>query len=224
MIRRWIDRDAQVWLTDEEDEALRLSDAGECVVFVLTRQNRAFFSPRIRYAVEEPGNPEDSWLYRVWQRFSGQPWEIAATRRLLLREMTEADLEALYELQPTGEESAFLEPLEEDRRAQRERIRAYREHMYGLYEFGIWMAVERQTGRIVGRAGLQLREGFEEPELGFLVGKDFRGQGYAGEACRAVLAYASEELGLSAVRAVVHRDNRKSLRLCEKLGFAVDNR
>ena len=39
-----------------------------------------------------------------------------------------------------------------------------------------------------------------------------------------VLQVAREELFFETIRAVVHRDNEKSLRLCKKLGFIVDNK
>lgn len=160
-----------------------------------------------------------NWLLRVWQRYAGLPWTILETKRLILREMTEADLDALYEIQ--GEETdGFLEPLCKDRAEQRVKIQEYIRHMYGFCGFGIWMMQEKESGRAIGRAGLQLREGFETPELGFAVAPPFRRRGYAEEACRAVLEYASGELGFEEIRAVVHRDNENSRRLCEKLGFA----
>ena len=234
-----------LWLTDEPQEAVRLREKGECVVFVLTPGNGRPWVPQIPYCVEieedafidsdspEGGNhnsPEahyfheisTAYLYRVWQRHKGLPWHILDTRRLSLREMTERDLDALYEIHRDEDSRIFLEGPREGRTAEREKIREYIRCMYGFYGFGIWMIWEKETGRVVGRAGLQVREGCEEPELGFAIAPAFRGKGYALEACRGVLRYGFEELELPAVRAVVHRENKKSLRLCEKLGFLVD--
>lgn len=115
-----------------------------------------------------------------------------------------------------GEEDASL----------REWLEAYIRHMYGFYGFGLWAVERRGSGReagaagsLIGLAGLQMREGREEPELGFCIAPAFRGQGYGLEACRAVLRYGFGELGLPAVRAAVRRENAASLRLCRKLGF-----
>lgn len=166
--------------------------------------------------------PED-FLWRVWLRSRGLPWHICETDRLSLREMTEADLDFLYELQRDQEAAGFLDALGCDREEELQKLAAYRKQMYGFYGFGIWIVEEKESGRSVGRAGLQMRDGFEEPELGFAVLKEYRGRGYAKEACRAVLHYAAEELELKRVRAVADRENIKSQRLCEKLGFAVDN-
>lgn len=166
--------------------------------------------------------PED-FLWRVWLRSRNLPWHICETDRLVLREMTETDLDFLYEMQEDEEAARFLDALDSDRDAQRQKLAAYRQQMYGFYGFGIWIVLEKESGKPVGRAGLQMREGFEEPELGFAVLKKYRGRGYAEEACRAVLDYAKKELELKKMRVVVDRENRKSRNLCEKLGFIVDN-
>ena len=48
---------------------------------------------------------------------------ILETDRLILREMTEADLDALYEIQSGEDDSPFLEPLFEDQDRQLAQIR-----------------------------------------------------------------------------------------------------
>ena len=227
MIRKWTDRDAVVWLSDEKKEIERLKAAGQCCVYVITEQNRDKAAPKTRWCLELDSGQDDldaQWLYRVWQRHEGLPWEIARTKRLILREMTEADLDALYEIQSGEDDSPFLEPLFEDRDRQLAQIRDEIRYQYGFYEFGIWMVELAESHTVIGRAGLQLRDGYGEPELGFIIAPAYRGHGYAREACEAVLQVAREELFFETIRAVVHRDNEKSLRLCKKLGFIVDNK
>jgi len=55
-------------------------------------------------------------------------------------------------------------------------------------------------------------------EIGFMLGRDAWGQGYALEAMRAVLTYAATS-GLSRLLARTHLGNRRSDALLEKLGF-----
>lgn len=227
MIRKWTDRDAVVWLSDEKKEIERLKAAGQCCVYVITEQNRDKAAPKTRWCLELDSGQDDldvQWLYRVWQRHEGLPWEIARTKRLILREMTEADLDALYEIQSGEDDSPFLEPLFEDRDRQLAQIQDEIRYQYGFYEFGIWIVELAESHTVIGRAGLQLRDGYGEPELGFVIAPAYRGHGYAREACEAVLQVAREELFFETIRAVVHRDNEKSLRLCKKLGFIVDNK
>lgn len=160
MIRKWTDRDAVVWLSDEKKEIERLEAAGQCCVYVITEQNRDKAAPKTRWCLELDSGQDDldaQWLYRVWQRHEGIAWEIARTKRLILREMTEADLDALYEIQSGEDDSPFLEPLFEDRDRQLAQIRDEIRYQYGFYEFGIWIVELAESHTVIGRAGLQIR-------------------------------------------------------------------
>ena len=78
-----------------------------------------------------------------------------------------------------------------------------------------------EDGRIIGRAGYSVRNGFDDIELGFLVGTEYQRQGYATEACRAILDYGKEVLQLDSVQTLVKAENTVSIHLCEKLGFKI---
>lgn len=214
------EKGAFVWLTDEPEAVKRLKGEGKCVLYLLTRENAGAFCAEADWCAE--GETDTKFLWQVWLRSRGLPWHICETPRLCLRETLEEDLDFFYEMTKEEETAGFLEPLEENRATEREKLAAYRQQMYGFYGFGIWTLLEKDTGRTVGRAGLQMREGYPEPELGFGIAAGFRRQGYGEEACRAVLDYAEKELELKQVRAVVDERNVKSRRLCEKLGFYVD--
>ena len=60
-------------------------------------------------------------------------------------------------------------------------------------------------------------ESTEYVELGYHIFHPFRRQGYAEEACRAVLNYAKEELACP-VCARVAKENTASIQMLEKLG------
>ena len=88
--------------------------------------------------------------------------------------------------------------------------------------FRSWLVLEKENGLPVGRVGLQMRDGFPGPELGFSIAVPYRQRGYAEEACRAVLVLAWEELEADRLYAVVDRENMKSVSLCKKLGFVSE--
>ena len=73
---------------------------------------------------------------------------------------------------------------------------------------------------VIGRAGLTVREGFDAPELGFVIGKPWQGQGLAYEICCAILDYAREQ-GIPEVIAFAEPGNEASLKLLQKLGFQM---
>ena len=107
----------------------------------------------------------------------------------------------------------------EDRDEEQRYIRDYIEKVYGFYGFGMWTVCLKETGEVIGRAGLSMREEFEEPELGYVIGEKWQRRGIAEEVCREILAYGRDELGFEQVRALMHPENKASKRLCGKLGF-----
>ena len=93
------------------------------------------------------------------------------------------------------------------------------ENMYYFYNYGVWTICDKATGQIIGRAGFSNREGYEDPELGFVIGVPWQRQGYATEVCRALLKYGKVELGFERVQMLVMPGNETSLHLAENLGF-----
>ena len=151
------------------------------------------------------------FLEQVHTRALGLPVRIAETRRLILREMTLADLPALNAL---CRENGYDEMGEEE-------AKAYIRYMYGLYQCGMWVVLEKESGRIIGRAGFGIADYLPEAELdlGYLIDMPYRRQGYGEEACRAALDYGRDWLELQRISAYVEKENQASVHLLEKLGF-----
>lgn len=173
----------------------------------------------IPYAVTNVDDLDEKYLERIWQRYRGIPWEICVTDRCIVRETVPEDVESFYEIYRDKEITRYMEDLFEDRDQERQYIRDYIEKVYGFYGFGMWSVCLKETGEVIGRAGLSMREGFEEPELGYVIGKKWQNQGIAEEVCREILAYGREEIGFGHVRALMQPENTASERLCRKLGF-----
>jgi len=70
---------------------------------------------------------------------------------------------------------------------------------------------------IIGVCGLDPRE--DGPEIGYWLGVDYWGQGYATEAVRALIDHAFGELGYEALAAGARVSNPASRRVLEKCGF-----
>lgn len=172
-----------------------------------------------RYALEEPEETEPEYLERVYRRCHNLPWEILVTDRCWLRETVEEDVDSFWKMYQDSELSRYTERLYPTPEAERGYVREYRRLVYSFYEFGVWTVLDRQSGAVVGRAGLSVREGYDLPELGFVIGREWQGRGLAGEVCQGILEYARELLGFERVQALVHEENTVSLHLCQKLGF-----
>ena len=96
---------------------------------------------------------------------------------------------------------------------------------WSLLGFGGWAVIRKSDDRLVGTVGLfnawrALEPVFgEEPEMGWIFAKEVHGQGMAGEACRAVLAWADENLQPTPIWAIIAPSNAPSFKLAERLGF-----
>lgn len=172
-----------------------------------------------RYALEEPEETEPEYLERVYRRCHNLPWEILVTERCWLRETVEEDVDSFWEMYQDAEITRYTEQLYPSPEAERGYIREYRRLVYSFYEFGVWTVLDRQSGAVVGRAGLSVREGYDLPELGFVIGRKWQGRGIAREVCQGILKYAREQLGFDRIQVLVHEENTVSLHLCRELGF-----
>jgi RimJ/RimL family protein N-acetyltransferase len=82
-----------------------------------------------------------------------------------------------------------------------------------------WGIERIDDGRLLGTVTLIAQGSQPRAELGYILGRDHWGQGYAGEAQRRVIEFAFDDLGLHRLEADTHPDNAASLRSLERLGF-----
>lgn len=175
---------------------------------------------QIPYAVMDFEGIDYAYLCDIYKRFFHIPWTILETERCVLREMTPEDLDALYEVYADPEISRYTEALYEDREQELAYMKDYIEHVYRFCGLGIWVIVEKQINRLIGRAGLAFRDGYDTPEIGFIIGKEYQRKGYAYEVCRAILKYC-KSLDMKTIRVIYQKENRASEELCKKLGFVI---
>ncbi len=209
----------RLYITDDLQEANRLKGIGAPVLIYLHEGNRQQDFSSFHYAVENPEEVDAVFAERVVRRHMDLPWKILETNRCIVRETVESDAEAIVTMYLDEEVAKYMPPLPASIEELRDIITAYREEIYRLYEFGIWTVIEKATGQVIGRAGLEMKE--EGPELGYMFDVSRRNQGYATEVCKAILRYAKEELGIDKVVARVKSGNKTSLSVCRKLGFFI---
>ncbi|MDY4821262.1 MAG: GNAT family N-acetyltransferase [Lachnospiraceae bacterium] len=208
-----------LFVTDDDKTAARLRDEGEAVLIYFHEGNREQDFSGFLFGVEEPENLEKDYVEKVYRRLKGLPWDILETKRCLIRETVPEDVDSFYEIYSDPSVTKFTEDLYPEKEQEKAYIREYIEKVYTYYEFGVWTIVEKTGGAVIGRAGFSYRAGYDEPELGFIIGVPWQRQGYAEEVCRAVLSYGWDNLGFDRVQVLVETENEPSLRLCEKLGF-----
>ncbi len=164
-----------------------------------------------------PGDFDPEYLENLYRRLNKIPCIILETDRCLVRETCTEDLDSLYDIYSDEGMTDYVEPLME-RSEEEKYTEKYRDLIYEIYGHGIWTLVLKETGEIIGRAGLDERAGFDAPELGFLIGRKWQGKGLAYEVCSAILKWGAGE-HIEEVMSIVNRSNAPSVNLLSKLGF-----
>ena len=93
-----------------------------------------------------------------------------------------------------------------------------------MEEDDTWAVIQKETGHVIGSVGLHRDPARNFPKeevrmLGYVLGKDYWGQGLMPEVCREVIRFAFEELGLKVLSICHYTYNLQSKRVIEKLGF-----
>lgn len=212
-------KEGTLYITDNSLTARRLLAEGRAVLVYLHEGNRDADFSFCRYACENPEELDMQYLDRVYRRYRQIPWDILETERCLVRETTVEDVDDFYRIYRVPSITEYMDPLYADPEEERAYAKDYIEQVYEFYHFGMWTVVEKDSEEVIGRAGLCFREGYEDPELGFVIAAHRQGQGLATEICKAILRYGGEELGFERIQAFVQPDNTASLRVCDKLGM-----
>lgn len=139
------------------------------------------------------------------------------TERLLLRPLTVADIDEFVALHDDGEVTRFIRRL--DRAAAEERLQSI-EREWLERGHGMFAVLDRVTGRFLGRAGLKYWRQFDETEAGWVLRRDAWGHGYATEAAQACLDWGFASLDLPCFTAMIHPENKASIRLAGRLGMS----
>lgn len=208
-----------LFVTDSALWQKRLWERRLPVIVYLHEENREEDFMLAEYAIEQIGEIGQESLELAYLRLTGQPWMILATERCIVRETTVDDVDSFYEIYREPSVTEYMEGLYEDRDAEIAYVQDYIRNVYRFYGYGMWTVLEKTSGKVIGRAGLSWREGYDIPELGFVIGVPWQRQGYAFEVCRAILDYGRKELGFVSFQALIMEENEKSRLLCEKLGF-----
>lgn len=91
-----------------------------------------------------------------------------------------------------------------------------------LLEGTTWAIVEKRTGRVIGTISLthdRFRRVENALEIGYALGEDYWGNGYATEACREVMRYAFNDAACPVLSVSHFPQNSNSRRVIKKLGF-----
>lgn len=152
-----------------------------------------------------------------------------ATERLWLRPFTPYDLDEAYAVLEGHPDVWRFDPGYQRTWEQRAQIIQKYAEMNEPNGVGTLAVTLKATGALIGYVGLQLyilpREPLATPEveLYYKFGRDYWGQGYATEACQAMIRFAFEEIRLERLVTVTQPDNTPSIMLLRRLGMHIED-
>jgi len=147
---------------------------------------------------------------------------VLTTERLILRPWQESDLEDLFayaSVPGVGEMAGW--PHHRTREDSQEVLRGFMEKK------DVFAIVHKKDGKVIGSLGIHNSWAANDPkysdlvvkDIGFVLSRDYWGQGLVPEAARAVVDYCFDVLGLDALTCGYFVNNHRSRRVIEKLGF-----
>jgi RimJ/RimL family protein N-acetyltransferase len=158
------------------------------------------------------------------------------TERLLLRAPVPDDAEALAPMYADAEVMRYVGDGRPLSRAQTQRSVQRMIQRWQVDGFGLFTTVRKDDEAVIGRVGLLVwnsetwepttraegANGPTEVEVGYTLGRDYWGKGYATEAAAAVRDYALGGLGAERLIALIIHGNAASENVARKLGLEYE--
>ena len=138
------------------------------------------------------------------------------TERLILRPFIEGDFEQYATIMADAQVAKYLGDGRPLARGDAWRQMAMVLGHWQLRGYGPWAVEARETGSLVGRVGFFNPDGWPGFELGWILGREYWGRGYATEAAARALPFAFHELGEDHVISLIRPDNFASIRVAER--------
>lgn len=211
---RTITRNGQTYtvvISDEQEALLAADAAGRAILGLWHREEPSRCLAPAAYLIEDLQDVDELLLERVVCRKEGFPWRIGETKRLRIREFSLSDSSKVWkEAEDEDADRIFYEE---------EKLRKYIRCQYGFYEFGLWALEEKETGALVGKAGITKMDD-KGAELAYHIFTPYRGNGYGVEACKEICRYVKTQMNCG-LYAKIDPSNEASIRLIEKCGFSL---
>lgn len=141
------------------------------------------------------------------------------TNRLILRELTYDDFEALYNVLADSDIMEHYPYTFDENRVRNWIIRNI--ERYNTDGFGLWAVVLKESGEMIGDCGITMQSIDDKllPETGYHIRKVQQNKGYAIEAAAECIRYGFEELHFDSLYSYMKYTNTSSARVAVKNGM-----
>lgn len=142
------------------------------------------------------------------------------TERLLIRPLTLADAQDIYQISSDDAVSRYVlwdthRSIADSRAFIKQTLRQYR-----MGEPSSWAIQSKETGRVIGTIGfVSISREHACAEVGYSLGRPHWNRGYATEALRSLISYGMETMHLNRIEALYDLNNPASGRVMQKAGM-----
>ena len=144
---------------------------------------------------------------------------LLTTQRLTLRPVRNEDAVKVFEYRRDAETNKYQGWIPESAEDADEFISKTADVMNTPGTWFQYVIILKESGDIIGDAGIHFMDDGMQAELGITLDKQFHRNGYAAETLSAIIDYLFTVLGKHRITASVDPENQGSIRLLERLGF-----
>ena len=143
------------------------------------------------------------------------------TEHLIVRKFRDEDAQKLYENHLDEEvRKWFPNECYADQEEAQDAIRFYVDCIDNGHLPFVLGAELKATGELIGDTGISEVDGKpDETEVGYCIGREYRGKGYATELLNAVSSYVASRFGIRVIFGRVVHGNEASAKVLEKNGY-----
>ncbi|MEL1252398.1 GNAT family N-acetyltransferase [Flavobacterium sp. DGU38] len=155
--------------------------------------------------------------------FNFTPFPVIETERLILRQITNNDVNEVFELRSNPETMKYIpRPLVKTTEDALEHIAMIEEKI--ISNTGInWGITLKGSSKLLGLIGFyRIQPENYRAEIGYMLLPDFHGKGIIPEAVNRLITYGFNDLKLHSIEAVIDPKNTASEKVLQKCGFVKE--
>lgn len=155
--------------------------------------------------------------------FNFTPFPVIETERLILRRITNDDVNEIFELRSNPETMQYIpRPLVKTTEDALDHIAMIEEKI--ISNIGInWGITLKGNSKVLGIIGYyRMQPENYRAEIGYMLLPDFHGKGIISEAVNRLIAYGFNDLKLHSIEAVIDPENFASEKVLQKCGFVKE--
>ncbi|EJL59224.1 GNAT family N-acetyltransferase [Flavobacterium sp. CF136] len=155
--------------------------------------------------------------------FNFTPFPVIETERLILRRITNDDVNEVFELRSNPETMKYIpRPLVKTTEDALEHVAMIEEKITS--NIGInWGITLKGDSRVLGIIGYyRMQPENYRAEIGYMLLPEYHGKGIISEAVNRLIAYGFDDLKLHSIEAVIDPENFASEKVLQKCGFVKE--